>query len=92
MSSLSRDIYTSANHRQGRIPDDAFEGEETILDDDDLANDLFDPIDMDNIPDDLRGALSSHKGAEKDGDQAVLDQEHGEGSDDRAKETKEGAA
>lgn len=44
------------NPRQGRSPDDAFEGEEAVFEEDDLANELFDPIDPENIPEHMRSA------------------------------------
>ncbi|KAK1923706.1 hypothetical protein DB88DRAFT_528729 [Papiliotrema laurentii] len=46
----------SMTELQGRSPDDAFEGEEAVFEEDDLANELFDPIDPENIPEHMRSA------------------------------------
>jgi hypothetical protein len=68
--------YDHADHSQGEVPDEAFEGEDQVFDPDDLANELFDEVDValagDTVPSDSAGrdaTTTEDKGA---GERATL--------------------
>lgn len=62
---------TCQRSRQGRIPDDAFEGEEEVFEEDDLANELFDPAERD----DLLAGVTINRGGEQSDDDAQAEQD-----------------
>jgi hypothetical protein len=70
--------------RQGQIPDDAFEGEDEVFDEDDLANELFEPGQKEDL---MQGVIINRGGGEEsesESDASGAGDEAGEEGHDKA--------